>query len=131
MAEKMSKSNPCRTCDGLCCRYVALPIDDPETAGDFDDIRWYIAHDRVSVFVDEGDWYVNFKSKCRHLSKDRRCDMYAKRPRICRNHKSDNCEFNGEGEIYEMEFTTPEQIEEYAKQFLRKKYARRKRRKKR
>ena len=49
----------CSKCTGLCCRYVSLPIETPKTRGDFDDVRWYLAHEGFSVFVDEGDWCDN------------------------------------------------------------------------
>jgi len=124
MAGRVSKSNPCSSCSAICCRYIALPIDKPQTAGDFDDIRWYLAHEKVSVFVDDGDWYISFTSRCRYLTKDLRCRIYADRPRICRNYKTKDCEFIGEGDAYDMIFNKPEDIEQYAKEFLRKKYRR-------
>ena len=54
----------CEKCVGLCCRYLALPIDTPKTKGDFDDVRWYLAHEGISVFVEEGDWYINIANRC-------------------------------------------------------------------
>ncbi len=128
--KKQRKGNPCFNCNAICCRYVALPIDEPETKGDFDDIRWYIAHRGVWVFVEDGDWYVCFQSKCKYLDKNNRCTIYENRPRICRNYKTDSCEFLGEGEAYEKKFTKPEDIEEYAKQFFAEKRAKSRRRKK-
>ncbi len=113
--------NPCLRCKAICCRYVALPIDTPETKGDFDDIRWYIAHRGVWVFVEDGDWYICFQSKCRYLDGDNKCTIYDRRPRICRGYKTNNCEFTGEGEAYDMKFKKPEDIEEYAKEYLKKK----------
>ncbi|RMF80705.1 MAG: YkgJ family cysteine cluster protein, partial [Planctomycetota bacterium] len=32
----------CEHCTGFCCRYIALPIEEPETRQDYDDIRWYL-----------------------------------------------------------------------------------------
>lgn len=122
------KSSPCKDCRAICCRYVALPIDEPTTAGDFDDIRWYISHRKVSVFIDDGDWYICFKSPCKFLTKDNRCSIYENRPRICRKYKTTNCEFTGEGKPYDIKFDRPEQITEYAKKYLREKYSRRKKR---
>ena len=42
--KKSYKKNQCVKCTGLCCRYFALPLDDPEDWDDFDDIRWYLCH---------------------------------------------------------------------------------------
>jgi Fe-S-cluster containining protein len=112
----MAQKNQCDKCKGLCCRYFALPIDTPEDNSDFDDIRWYLCHKDVTVFVEDGDWYLNIKNKCRHLTeKDNRCRIYEKRPNICRKYKHADCDFT-EGEYdYELHFTDDKQMEEYIK----------------
>ena len=43
----------CNKCSGLCCRYFALPIDNPTTAKDYDDIRWYLCHENVVIFIEK------------------------------------------------------------------------------
>jgi len=52
----MAKKNQCDKCTGLCCRYFALPIETPEEKADYDDIRWYLCHKDINVFVEDGDW---------------------------------------------------------------------------
>ncbi|NLX04671.1 MAG: YkgJ family cysteine cluster protein [Phycisphaerae bacterium] len=123
MASRKASKKTCDGCNAICCRHVALEIDEPETAGDFDDIRWYVLHRNVYVFVEDGDWYVAFKTKCNSLGSDNRCATYERRPRICRNYDTDNCEFHGDGDAHEHLFETPEQVEEFAQEFLRKKRA--------
>ena len=110
----MAKKSQCEKCTGLCCRYFALPIDKPKTREDFDDIRWYLCHKGISIFVEEGDWYINIKNECRHLSgKDHRCAIYSRRPKICRNYKRDDCDF-AEGEYeYDLHFTSDKEMDEY------------------
>jgi Fe-S-cluster containining protein len=100
----------------LCCRYFALPIDTPKDKGDYDDIRWFLCHKDISVFVEDGDWYVNIKNKCKYLSeKDNRCRIYNNRPRICRGYRHNECDFI-EGEYdYEMNFNSDRQMEEFIK----------------
>lgn len=112
----MAKKNQCDKCNGLCCRYFALPIETPEDKGDYDDIRWYLCHEDVTVFVEDGDWYLNVKNKCRHLTgKDYRCAIYDKRARICRRYRHSDCDFV-EGEYdYELHFTDDKQMAEYIK----------------
>lgn len=112
----MAKKVLCDECTGLCCRYFALPIETPEDKGDYDDIRWYLCHKNITVFVEDGDWYINIKNKCKHLSeKDKRCRIYPKRPRICRQYRHRNCDLV-EGEYdYELHFTNHQQMEEYIK----------------
>lgn len=114
MASK--KKNLCEQCTGLCCRYFALPIETPEDRDDYDDIRWYLCHQGVSVFVEDGDWYINLDNKCRYLREDNfMCDNYENRPRICRKYTTKDCDMI-EGEYdYELHFTDDNQMEEYIK----------------
>lgn len=108
----------CTKCTGLCCRYFALPIDTPEDWGDYDDIRWYLAHEDVTVFVEDGDWYLNVINKCRYLSeKDYKCGNYDLRPRICRGYETETCDHISDDYDYdyEMNFTSDTQMEEYMK----------------
>ena len=114
-AKKTKKvTSACIKCSGKCCRYFALPIDTPEDWDDFDDIRWYLCHHDVTVFVEDGDWYLNVKNTCRYLSeKDFRCRNYDLRPHICRQYDTDNCDLTGDDYGYEMHFLNDKQMEEY------------------
>jgi Fe-S-cluster containining protein len=112
---KKPKKTDCHRCSGLCCRYFALPIETPEDWDDFDDIRWYLYHEDISVFVEEGDWYINVKNKCQNLANDHKCAVYDLRPNICRKYKTDDCDFTGEEYDYQLHFTTAHQMEEYMK----------------
>ena len=110
------KKNPCDECEGMCCRYVALPIETPEDRDDFDDVRWYLSHEGVNVFVEDGDWYISFQTKCRHLADGTyRCMIYADRPKICRKYEHGSCDLI-EGEYdYDLYFTDDRQMQEYMK----------------
>lgn len=110
---KRRKKSPCERCTGLCCRYFALPLDNPEEWKDYDDIRWYLAHENVTVFVDEGQWYVNVNNPCRHLDANHRCGIYDRRPKICRAYKTDDCDQTGGDYQYDLHFTSDQQMEEY------------------
>lgn len=111
MAGKVS----CYKCTGLCCRYFALPIETPKTKEDYDDIRWYLCHKGISVFVEDGDWYINIKNVCKHLADDYTCRIYNKRPRICRQYTPQDCDL-AEGEYdYTLHFTSDKQMDEYIK----------------
>jgi len=109
--------NQCDKCTGLCCRYFALPIDTPETKEDYDDIRWFLCHKDITVFVEDGDWYISIRNKCKYLSeKDNRCLIYDKRPRICRQYRHSTCDYV-EGEYdYELQFISDKEFEEYIKE---------------
>jgi uncharacterized protein len=110
-------ANLCAHCSAKCCRYFALPIDTPETWTEFEYIRWFLLHERATVFTEEGTWYLMVHSRCKHLRRDRLCDIYARRPAICRQYKTSNCEYDDTW-IYERYLETPEQVEEYAEAVL-------------
>ncbi|MEL6107003.1 MAG: YkgJ family cysteine cluster protein [Planctomycetota bacterium] len=105
--------NLCDHCTAKCCRYFALPIEMPKHRKDFDYIRWYLLHDRASVFVEHNSWYLLVHTTCKHLQEDHRCGIYHTRPQICRDYTTDECEFDDDW-CYEQYFETPEQIDEYA-----------------
>lgn len=105
--------NLCDHCTAKCCHYFALPIDEPTCRKDFDFIRWYLLHDRATVFVDEETWYLLVHTTCKHLQDDNRCGIYETRPQICREYTTNECEFEDDW-CYERYFETPEQIDEYA-----------------
>jgi len=109
----VAKKVSCDKCKGLCCRYFALPIETPTTKEDYDDIRWYLCHKGITVFVEDGDWYINIKNLCKYLADDYTCRLYNKRPRICRQYTTKNCDLS-EGEYdYKLHFTNDKQMVEY------------------
>ena len=112
-----SGTNLCEYCTAKCCKYFALPIDTPENWKDFEFIRWYLVHDRASVFIDEGDWYLMVHTTCKHLQDDHRCGIYETRPDICREYSTHNCEYEDDW-TYDHYFETAEQIYEYAEAIL-------------
>ncbi len=107
----------CSYCTARCCRYFALPIDEPKTWSDYDFLRWFMMHGRTSVFVDGDVWYLMVHADCQHLQDDNRCGIYDNRPEICRRYSTDNCEYDNDG-CYDKLFETPEQIWEYAEAVL-------------
>ena len=111
--KKQQKTDPCQGCDGLCCRYFALPIETPEDWDDYDDIRWYLCHEHISVFVNEGDWYLNVETKCRYLDGGSRCENYGMRPKICRIYRTEDCDRTGDDYQFELHFKNDKQMEEY------------------
>lgn len=103
----------CEHCPAACCRHIALPLDKPVGKRDYDDIRWYIMHENVSIFVEEGDWYVQFQTRCRNLGADNLCRIYETRPDICREYEPGSCDYAGSSYTYDHLFTHPKQVEEY------------------
>ncbi len=107
----------CAHCPAKCCRYFALPIEKPTTWHDFDYIRWYLMHERATVFIEDEVWYLLVHNECKNLREDNLCDVYDVRPQICRDYTTKNCEYEDDW-VYDHYWEAPEQIEEYAEAIL-------------
>jgi Fe-S-cluster containining protein len=107
-------SDLCRRCGAKCCTYFCFEIDEPDDYREFEDVRWYLCHEGVSVHIDEGDWYISIANRCRNLTADGTCATYEDRPLICRKYDTSNCDFTGGDYGYDELFETPEQLEQYA-----------------
>ena len=107
--------HPCVRCKAMCCQYFCFEIDEPDDYEEFEDIRWYLCHEGVSVHVDgDDDWFIQIENRCNKLGDDHRCTIYDDRPLLCRNYEHENCEDSGLGYGYQEEFKTPEQLDAYA-----------------
>jgi Fe-S-cluster containining protein len=92
-APRASSKFDCSHC-GLCCTYLAIEIDGPTTVKRATELLWYLYHEDVSIYVNEDDWMVQFETRCRYLTVDRKCGIYATRPHICREFSEQECEVN-------------------------------------
>lgn len=87
----------CSGCSAECCKYIVVEIDCPEEEEDFENIKWYVAHENVTVFTDDDkEWYVEFKTSCKHLNEKNLCDIYEKRPKICKEYDPEECTFHND-----------------------------------
>ncbi|MDB4973754.1 MAG: hypothetical protein JWN48_2095 [Myxococcaceae bacterium] len=112
---------PCLTC-GLCCTYIAVAIDGPDSVKSATEILWHLYHDHVSIYRDSDDeWMVQFETRCRHLQSDNKCAIYETRPHICRTYSEVTCEVNADDEG--MSFYSPESFLHYLAQRSRRIYA--------
>ena len=126
-----SQGPPCHQCTARCCKYFALEIDVPTTPKDHDTIRWYLLHEHVVVWVQDGDWYLEVQTRCKHLESDNKCAIYHSRPRICRDYgwpdadnPEDPCEyFTGDGG-YDLYFDSAEAFDRWSRPQLEKRAAR-------
>lgn len=110
----------CEHCTGHCCKYLALPLETPETARDYDDMRWYLMHEGVTLFVEDGEWFIQVATTCTHLRPDNLCGIYETRPKICREYKAGECDYSDGTYGYDELFTHVDQLEAFGKEALRK-----------
>jgi uncharacterized protein len=111
---------PCRECEAKCCKYFALQIDTPKRKSDFENIRWYLAHENVSVFVDKRKWFLNVDNKCRYLTDDHQCTIYSRRPELCREHDPTDCEKHHDNFNHTHHFKTIGAFDKYLDKRLKK-----------
>jgi Fe-S-cluster containining protein len=107
----------CEYCTAKCCRYFALPIEPPEDFADYEFIRWFLLHERATVFKEGTDWYMLVHTTCRHLQDDYRCGIYETRPQICRDYTTKECEYEDDW-TYDFYLERPEQVMEYTEAII-------------
>ena len=104
---------PCKRC-GMCCRHIAIEIDKPKTKEDRDAIEWYLLHENVKVFIDhDGDWFVEFATKCKALSNGNHCKVYKNRPGICQDYNPEECVQGNPCAAEKVVFNTREEFLNY------------------
>jgi Fe-S-cluster containining protein len=119
----------CGGCIALCCRYFAIEVDAPTEPKDFDDLRWYMLHDKVELFTEGRSWYVQVFNKCTNLGPDNQCMDYENRPGICREYENDFCdrdELDGKNDPdSDLTFRTVPELEAYKAKWMKRYEARR------
>jgi len=118
---------PCHDCTAKCCKYFALEIDAPTLPKDHDNIRWYLLHEHIVVWVQDGDWFLEVRTPCRHLQADNSCGIYHARPQICRDYgwpdtenPDEPCEyFTGDGG-YDLFFDSADTFDAWSRVELAK-----------
>ncbi|MBD3392031.1 MAG: YkgJ family cysteine cluster protein [Chitinivibrionales bacterium] len=116
MTRENIQLNDCLACGAQCCRHVAMQTETPRCKREYDNIRWFLMHENVNVFVDdENDWLVEFKTRCSHLRADNTCEIYPDRPSVCRDYPPPGspCEYGDADPPHKVLFTTAREFEEY------------------
>ena len=101
----------CAGCPALCCFGLEESIFRPTTKQDVENLKWELHFVNTSVFIRSKRWYKLSSGRCRYLDQDNRCSIYERRPKICREHNPPDCEKHGE--IFDVMFKTPEELQAY------------------
>jgi hypothetical protein len=80
-------------CGAKCCRYLTVSIPTPTAETDWDEIRWWLAHEEVWVTKDDEGWLLTVEMRCRHLEANGACGIYESRMNLCAKHDAADCEF--------------------------------------
>jgi uncharacterized protein len=115
-ADKDSLDEQCARClPAKCCLYFSLEIDRPRSKRDYNDLLWFLAHDNVSIYLWKRDWYLMVHNRCKFLDKRTNlCDIYDERPKMCREHTTEDCEFDSDYD-FDEHFTSYEQFKRWLK----------------
>jgi Fe-S-cluster containining protein len=111
----------CEYCTAKCCRYFALPLDAPEDLADFEFIRWFLLHERATIFREGETWYLLVHTVCRHLQDNNMCGIYDTRPQVCRDYSTKDCEYEDDW-TYDFYLERPEQVAEFCEATLQDEY---------
>ena len=70
----------------------------------------------MRVFRDDDGWFLQFDTRCSNLLPDGRCNIYDRRPQVCRDYSNDWCEFDEPAENhFKLMFDTHEQLDAYCR----------------
>ncbi|MGE0793685.1 MAG: YkgJ family cysteine cluster protein [Candidatus Woesearchaeota archaeon] len=137
--ENNLNNNPCEGCS-KCCEYIALEIDAPTTEEEIENIKWYLLHKNVKVFITEEEvetednddvpegteveveveveekWNLQFYTPCKELLPNGLCGKYEQRPNICKEHSIENCEQYGDTSEEIASFTDADEFWRWAQE---------------
>lgn len=85
-----------KECQARCCRYITMSFEAPRGQNDWDEVRWWLAHEGTMVTKDEDGWMLHMETRCRHLAPDNMCRIYAHRMIACEEYEAEDCEFTGD-----------------------------------
>ena len=102
----------CTSCGAKCSKYFSLEIDEPDCPDEYEDIRWYLCHEKTWVFIDDEKWYLYLMNTCRYLDHNNLCTIYNNRPKICREHNQEDCEIDNDI-FYDVLFKNINDFEKY------------------
>lgn len=117
-----------QVCGAKCCRYITVLLPAPKRKADFDELRWFVAHEGISVYVQSRRWHLEVNTRCNYLAPDNLCAIYEDRPDVCRKHDPEDCEQAAPLE-YSLRFETAEEFDRWYRK--RRERERRKRRQRR
>ena len=76
-----------------CCTYIAVEIDAPRAAWEYDQWIWALHHQGIEVYVERPErWFLHVEARCRQLNSAGRCSIYGRHPVLCREYDPRECE---------------------------------------
>lgn len=94
-AQELSPVENADLCEGCvrCCSYLAIAIDSPRAAWEYDQWIWALHHEKVAIYVEHPEaWFIHFETRCRQLDAHGRCQIHGRHPVLCREYDPRACE---------------------------------------
>lgn len=85
-----------RLCQARCCRYITVTVPAPRSEDDWDEVRWWLAHEGTMVTQDDEGWMLHVRTPCTNLKADNSCAVYPHHMLACKEYDPSDCEFTGE-----------------------------------
>ena len=89
-------TNPCSDCSAYCCQSISFPKGLVHTYAELDYLRFCLGFPGVELSVNSQlHWSVTIRTRCIHLSEDKRCMLYdsAMRPQVCTLYDQNACAY--------------------------------------
>ena len=88
-----------------------VEIDRPESKWQYDQVRWMLLHEGISVYVDhDNDWYLEVQTRCGELTEKNLCRSYLERPKLCEEYSPEQCQVWNPEPPSKMEFKTADEF---------------------
>lgn len=114
------KTNKCKECPAICCKYITLEFKIPKNIDDFQKARNLLLHENVEIIIEEdGTWWLKLISNCKKLNNENLCNIYKTRPKPCKEFSITQCPFYTDNESL-IEFKTIEDIDKYIEEIFKK-----------
>lgn len=101
-----------KECGARCCRYITIPIATPVAHDDWDQLRWWLAHEGISASKDEDGWQLVVETRCKNLRADNACGIYPHHMDTCKEYDPQYCEYPGPIEV-DLELFTESDLAAY------------------
>jgi Fe-S-cluster containining protein len=111
--QRVIEHGKCRDCPAVCCKGLTVEIKRPRLKWEWDQLRWYLHFEKVSVFVLRHRWHLLFDTDCMYLDDDGLCTIYHERSDICQDHTPAACEKGAQ--FYDFIWRRPEDLDAYVR----------------
>jgi len=106
-----------------------VEVPTPRRKVDVDEMRWFLAHENVTSYLEDGQWHLQIYNRCKHLTDDHTCSNYEDRFDVCRQYEPHECEITGEEDV--IRFRCTEDYDRYLESRRKKRKAKKTGKKKR